>query len=155
METSANLKAFSAFLKSEKRKDLIEEVIAQSYHHKLPAMEQLKGLSKLKVYQLFEYGIIIFLDDIINDRPLEGLIQYLSEWMDKKVATEIKSISYTDVISGYQIRKQVMIRFIDSFTSDPLKYIDLVQELTKIMAIIEKTTVDYLTNNYSAFLKAI
>ena len=155
MQTSASLKAFSRFLKLEKRKDLIEEVIAQSYQNKLPAMDQLKGLSELKVYQLFEQGLILFLDDIINDRPLEGLVQTLSEWMEKKLATEIKSISYTDVISGYQIRKQVMIRFIDAYTNDPLKYIDLVQELTLIMAGIEKTTVDYLSKNHSPFVKAI
>ena len=155
METSANLKAFSIFLKSERKKDFIEEVIAQSFQNKLPAMEQLKGLSELKVYQLFEQGLMLFLDDIVNDRPMEGVTEALSDWLDKKLATEIKSLSYTDVISGYQVRKQVMIRFIDAFTNDPLKYIDLVQELTVLMANIEKITVEYLTKNYGTFVKAL
>ncbi|HEX8549868.1 MAG TPA: hypothetical protein VF691_23100 [Cytophagaceae bacterium] len=153
METSATLKAFSIFLKSERKKDFIEEVINQSHQNKLPAMEQLKGLSELKVYQLFEQGLMLFLDDIVKDRPLEGVIDSLSDWMEKKLGTEIKSLSYTDVISGYQVRKQVMIRFIDAFTNDPLKYIDLVQELTVLMTTIEKATVDFLSKNYTPFAR--
>ncbi|HEX8546274.1 MAG TPA: hypothetical protein VF691_04885 [Cytophagaceae bacterium] len=121
--TSKDLKLYISFLKAEKLDEIIPEVIRLSYEYQLPAMKQLEGVRAETIYHLTALGITDFFNDIIEGKPIEGLLRALDDWKNRKVGTEIKSLSYEDIVTGYLIRKQVLIQKIQEYTQDSLLYI--------------------------------
>lgn len=143
-ETSQELKAFVSFLKAEKLREIIEDVIRLSYEYQLPAMKQLEGVMHETIYNLTSIGLIDFFNDIQEGKPIQGLIKALDDWTNKRIGQEITSLSYNDVVTGYLIRKQVLVKRISSYTDDPMVYINLVRELNNLMAKVEEVTLRVL-----------
>ena len=106
-------------------------------------MKQIESLSEARISNLFEIGIKGFFEDIINDQLLEGVVRNINDWKNKTKATEITSISYNDLIIGYQIRKQALVQYIDYYSSEPQEFIVLLEELNQIINKIEEFTLQY------------
>ena len=144
ISVSEDLKSFVSFLKGNKIKEVVLDTIKLSKDFKLPLLKQLEGRPADVVYQLFHLGIDEFFNDIIKEAPTEGVTKLLNQWQNKQIASEITTITTDDIKSSYMIRKQVMISYIHEYSTEPLIYINLVQELNNIVCLAEKAAIEWL-----------
>ena len=129
LKSSESLKRYITFLLEGFLDNFVYTNIKLAHEYKLPVMKQIEGLSEARISNLFEIGIKGFFEDIINDLLLEGVVRNINDWKNKTKATEITSISYNDLIIGYQIRKQALVQYIDYYSSEPQEFIVLLEEL--------------------------
>ncbi|HEX8547417.1 MAG TPA: hypothetical protein VF691_10685 [Cytophagaceae bacterium] len=141
---SEDLKSYVSFIRRNKIREVISDIIKLSQDLKLPVLKQLAGQSAEKIYQLFHLGVHEFFNDILMENPIEGVKKLLAQWRNKQVASEITSLSIDDIVSSYMIRKQVLVSYINDYSSEPLVYINLVQELNNIVCLAEKAAMDAL-----------
>lgn len=141
---SGDLKSYVSYLKKNRIREVVLDSIKLSTDMKLPILKQLEGKPQNLVYQLFHLGVDEFFNDILNERPIEGVTKLLAQWKKKQVASEISYITTDDIVSSYMIRKQVMVSYIHEYSSEPLVYINLVQELNNIVCLAEKAAIDSL-----------
>jgi len=139
VEVSKELMSYITFLKAGKLDEIINDVIRLSYEYKLPAMKQLEGVRPETIYYLTSIGINDFFNDILAEKPIEGLLRALDDWTNKRIGEEISTLTHNDIVTGYLIRKQVLIKKIPEYNTDPIIYINLVQELNNLIAQIEAT----------------
>jgi len=125
-------------------REVVLDIIKLSQDMQLPLLKQISGHSSDTIFQLFHLGVDEFFNDVLNEDPVGGVTKLLSQWKNKQVANQITSITTDDVVTSYMIRKQVLIQYINDYSSEPLVYINLVQELNNIVCLAEQAAINWL-----------
>ena len=144
LSISAELKTYITFLKNNRLSQVINDTIRLSKDYQLPFLKQLTNQPPDVIHKLFHIFINEFIEDVLTENPIQGVVKLLLEWKDKKIASEITSFTLDDIVSTYLIRKQVLISYIHDYSSDPLIYINLVQELNNIVCLVEQEAINSL-----------
>ncbi len=133
-----NLRNFAAFLIDNFFQELVKEDLRKNKESELPLLRYFKGYSEEELLAFTSHRIREFLRILTKEHPIELSLQSLEIWRNNKIpGLVVENIRSTDLVQGFNNRRQTLLTFLPSYTSDVKEAVAIAKELEEFYAILE------------------
>ncbi len=140
-----NLKNFAAFLldKGHLKEAVLLNIGAAREHHG-QIIEKLGLHTEKEIYELFTKSLEKFLKDLSINKGFDNILDSFENWRKNNYNLASSNIQATDIMTAFEIRKDVLKRLIPVYTSAIDQNSQLIEEIDTLFFLARKTGMTYL-----------
>ncbi|AHM58713.1 PAS domain-containing protein [Flammeovirgaceae bacterium 311] len=134
-----NLKRYGAYLLEHHLQEAAEVNIALARQTELPLLELFAHLSEQEFLSLVKESLETFFHQLTEQTALEHAKDTLLKWRKDTLPNIPRSgVATADLVLVYHVRKQLLLGFIDRYTSDVTEALAIARELDLFYALVEQ-----------------